>query len=63
MTFETNKGPMTGGQLINELNYACYRSNRAGGMPADKLASKYLFGPEQGAAMEARYQQEMTVAA
>lgn len=60
MKIETNLGTLTPDQLIDELNFSCYRSNREGGMTAEALASKHLFGPERGAAMESRYWQEIS---
>lgn len=59
-TFDTNVGTLTADQLFDHLDFACYRHNREGGMTAEALASKYLFGPEKGAAMETRYWQEIS---
>lgn len=63
MIFETNQGSLNETQLFDALDYACYKFNRNGGMSADQMGSKYLFGPVRGAALEARYQQEQTAAA
>lgn len=46
--------------LIDFLDFACYRHNREGGMTAEQLASKYLFGPERGALLEQRYWKEIS---
>lgn len=62
MIVETNLGPLNETQLFDVLDFACYRFNRAGGMSAEQMASKHLFGPVRGAALEARYQQEKVAA-
>lgn len=59
MKIETNMGTLAPDQLIDELNFSCYRANRDGGMTAEALGSKHLFGPERGAAMEKRYWDEI----
>lgn len=46
---------MSGAQLVDALNYSCYRFNRERGMSAESLGKLF---PESGAAMEARYQAE-----
>lgn len=47
-------------QIIDDLNYSCYRYNRADcGMSAERLARVF---PETGAAMEARYLSELAIA-
>lgn len=51
---------MTGEQLIDALDFSCYRFNRDHGMTAEALASNYLFGPERGAALEKRYWAEIS---
>lgn len=60
LNIETNVGSLTGEQLIDELDFSCYRFNRDNGMTAEALASKYLFGPERGAEMERRYWSEIS---
>lgn len=56
----TNRGPMMAEQIIDDLNYSCYRYNRADcGMSAERLARVF---PETGAAMEARYLSELAIA-
>lgn len=59
-TFETNRGTLTADQLVSELDFACYRHNRNGGMTAESLAKDYMFGKERGAAMEQRYWSEIS---
>ena len=46
---------MNAAQVIDALNFSCYRFNRDQGMTAEGLAKLF---PTTGAAMEADYQQE-----
>lgn len=55
----TNKGPLAPEAIIDELNYSCYRFNRAEcGMSAEALGKLFNL---TGAAMEARYQTEQAI--
>lgn len=55
MMIPTNRGPMSAGQIVDELTYINYASNRSAGMTAKQLATLF---PVSGAAMEERYQAE-----
>lgn len=60
MRLSTSAGFLEVAQVIDALNYACYRFNRELGTSAEQLARAF---PETGAAMEARYQAEISEAA
>lgn len=54
--FDTNRGPLTPGQIVDELQYISYATNRDLGMTLERLAR--FFGDIPAQEFERRYRAE-----
>lgn len=57
----TNRGPMTPGDIADEVTYGSYAANRGYGLSPEKLAG--FFGEEPARRFEERYRREWNAGA
>lgn len=55
------EGPKTQAEMMQSLDFDCYRANREQGVPAATLAGPLLFGMALGGAFEVLYQRLINI--